>query len=221
MGTANPVLVQIQTLAGTQGPDALFAEVEKAIATRNKSAKGVAHVAVKRQVLPNNVKGMQWVLAVAATVARRHSATMVRLGVHGGAVAYCGTKAAVEATLAALQATQSLCGTLVSTAYNPATHGNRVSFANAFLCGCPAGLKVAAKIEPTLDYGIGYLFSFPVPNGNNVAYLLGQNAAITATAPKATAPKTTAPKATAPKATTEPENAAEIAEILIAADNAA
>ena len=190
--------VQVQTLRGNAGIDAAFATVEAAVKTYNAQQPkgGTPHIAVKVTALPNNVKGMQWQLALLATLARANGANMVRLNVHNGAVALCGTAAAVKAVQAAMVPATNEYATAVANAYNPATHGNRVGFTNGYLCGCPAGLQTALGITATLAYGIGFLFSFPAP-GDGKAYAVG-HAAAAATAKAVKAPK--APKA--PKAVT-------------------
>jgi hypothetical protein len=208
--------VQVQTLRNTTGgTTAALAAVQTAVAAHNaKYPKAVAHTCVSVTALPNNTKGMQWQLALLATLARQHGATMVRLSVHNGAVALCGTPAAIAATQAAMVPAYNAYSTAASNAYNPAAHGNRVGFTNGYLCGCPAGLQAGLAITATLQYGLGYLFTFAAP-GSGSAYAIGYAAALatakTATkpavatkprkAPTATAPTATAPTATAPTAT--------------------
>lgn len=173
---AQLALVQVQTIKGGQGHAAAFAEVENAVKAHNKlNGKSAPHVAVAVEVLPSNTKGLAWKLALLAVVARVNGASMVRLGVHGGQVALCGTRGAVEATRKAMADASATCGTVVSTAYDPSKHGARMGYVNGFLCGMPAGLQVAGKVATTLAYGLGYLFTFPVPGDGN-AYRLGQNA---------------------------------------------
>lgn len=191
-------LVQVQTLAGNVGVQALYNQVQAAVKAYNATApKGGQHVCVQHMALANNTKGMQWQLALLATVARQHGCTMVRLGVHGGAVALCGPQANVAALAKAFTAMHNVYGTMAANATQNQT-GNRVSFSNAYLCGCPAGLQIAAKITPTLAYGIGYLFAFAAPT-NSAAYAAGQQAAANAYKPTAKPAATTAkPAATQP-----------------------
>ena len=193
------VFVQVQTVAtGAGGTTAAFTAVQAAVAKHNAAnPKAVPHVAVLHNVLPNNTKGMQYQLALWATVCRVHGVTMVRLGVHGGQVALCGTKAGITAAQGAVMPLANAYATAVAQAYNPATHGARVAFANSYLCGCPAGLQVANKITPTLAYGIGYLYAFATLSGPY--YVMGQNAAAGMAAPKApcTPRAAKAPKGTA------------------------
>ena len=182
--------VQIQTLRGKAGIDAAFASVEAAVKAHNAAQpKGATpHTAVLVTALQNNVKGMQWNLALLATLARANGASMVRLDVHNGAVALCGTAAAVKATQQAMVPMRDTYATMVANAYNPAVHGNRVGFTNGYMCGCPAGLQSALGITATLAYGIGFLFSFPAP-GDGKAYAIGHAAAF-ATAKTVKAPTT-------------------------------
>lgn len=192
----SPVAVSVQTLRGTQGVEAAVAIVDKAVKAFNATLpKGsTMHVIESFEAVPANTKGMQWQLATLATVARLHDATMIRLSVHNGMVALCGTKTAIEATRKTMIATKVEFGTLVNTSYDANTDGNRLGYTNAFLCGCPAGLQVAARITPTLAYGLGILFDFPAP-GTGAAYVKGQLAAAKAYVPVvAKAPKVKAVK---------------------------
>jgi hypothetical protein len=171
--TEMSTLVQIQTLRGTAGIAEALKSVEAAVAKRNtENPKTVAHVVEQVTALPNNVKGMQWQLALLATLARKNDATMIRLSVHNGHVALCGTPKAVETTRNAMLPAYNALVTAVSNAYSPSKHGNRVGFTNGWLCGAPAGMQDAAKLTPELGYGIGFLFEFPAP-GTGVAYDLG------------------------------------------------
>lgn len=192
-GTTGTVgTVSVQTLRGTQGHAAALASVQAAVQAYNKAnPKAVPHVVASVTALPNNVKGMQWQLALLATLARQNACTMVRLSVHNGHVALCGPAAGVQATQAAMVPTYNQLVTMAAAAYNPATHGNRVGFTNAYLCGVPAGMPAPTA---QLAYGLGYLFTFVAP-GNATAYAMGY-AAGTKLAAKPVAPK--APKA--PKA---------------------
>lgn len=171
-------LVSVQTLRGNTGHAVALASVELAVKAHNGTlGKGVAqHEVVSITALPNNVKGMQWQLALLATLARKHGATMVRLSVHNGNVALCGPKAAIAATQAAMVPAYNLYQTMATAAYNPAAHGNRVGYTNGFLCGCPAGLQVASKVQTELAYGIGFLYPFSMP-GSGTAYAAGYAAA--------------------------------------------
>lgn len=196
-------------MRGNTGTAAALAAVQAAVAAHNAAnPKAVAHTVTAVTALPNNTKGMQWQLALLATLARQHGATMVRLSVHNGNVALCGTPAAVAATQAAMVPAYNAYSTAAANAYNPAAHGNRVGFTNGYLCGCPAGLQAAHGIVAQLAYGVGYLFTFAAP-GTGTAYAIGQAAAqASAKAPVAKAPK--APKAAkpAPTATTAPATTA-------------
>jgi len=174
------VLVQIQTLRGNAGTDAQFAEVEKAVKAHNSAnGKSAPHVAVKVTALDANRKGMQWRLALFATLARVNGVSMIRLGVHNGVVALCGPKDAVANVQDAMVPWTNYYATAVANTYSQAVHGNKVGFENGYLCGCPAGLQIAANVAPTLAYGLGFLFSFPAP-GDGKAYGIGQTAAYTA-----------------------------------------
>ena len=96
--TGNVVLVQVQTLRGNAGTAAALAQVQAAVTAYNKAnGKATPHIVTPVQALANNTKGMQWQLALLATLARQYGATMVRLSVHNGNVALCGTPAAVKA----------------------------------------------------------------------------------------------------------------------------
>lgn len=205
---ANVTLVQVQTLRGTQGNAAALQVVQTAVATYNATnPKATPHTVVNVPVLPNNTKGMQWQLAMFATLARVHGANMVRLSVHGGAVALCGTPAAIAATQAAMGAAYNQYMALANNAYNAAQHGNRVGFTNAYLCGCPAGVQLAHGITAALAYAIGYLYPFAAP-GNGVHYAAGQAAALAVAKPaKPTAKAAKPAKATAqaaPQAAPQP-----------------
>lgn len=191
---ANVTFVQVQTLRNTTGGTAAaFTAVQAAVAAYNAAnPKGVAHTAVLVTALQNNTKGMQWQLALLATLARQHGASMVRLSVHNGNVALCGTPAAIAATQGAMVPAYNAYATMAANAYNPAQHGNRVGFTNGYLCGCPAGLAAGLAQTATLAYGVGYLFTFAAP-GTGAAYAMGHAAA------QATA-KTAKPAAKAGKA---------------------
>lgn len=169
-------LVQVQTMHGKQGTAAAMAEVQNAVKAHNKlNGKAAPHVAVQVRELENNTKGMQYRLALLATVARLNGATMVRLGIHGGAVALCGTKGAIEATHKAHAVALNTCRTLVDNTYDPSKHGSRVGFVNGFTCGLPAGMQVAGKVATVAQYGVGFLYPFQAPGDGN-AYALGQTA---------------------------------------------
>jgi len=183
--------VQVQTLHNTTGGTvAALATVEAAVKAYNAQApKGATpHAVAHIPVLANNTKGMQWQLALLATLARANGATMVRLSVHNGQVALCGTPAALKATQAAMVPATNTYATAVAAAYNPAQHGNRVGFSNGYLCGCPAGLSAGLGITATLAYGIGYLFTFPAPS-NAAAYALGHAAGVASAKDGKPAPK--------------------------------
>ena len=172
-----PVQVAIQTMRESQGFDKAFDTVQKAVKAHNAAnPKQTAHVAVRDTVQTMNSKGMQFALALAATLARINGATMVRLGVHGGEVAYCGTPESVKATRDAMVPARNYYATLVNQTYDASAHGNKVGFENGFLCGCPAGLQVAANVTATLAYGVGFLFNFPV-TGDGKGYAIGQSMA--------------------------------------------
>ena len=189
------VLVQVQTLRGNGGHTAALASVQAAVTAYNAAnPKATPHAVVSVTALPNNTKGMQWQLALLATLARKNGAHMVRLSVHNGNVALCGTQAAITATQAAMQPTYNALVTAAANAYTPAL-GNKVGYQNGWLCGAVAGMQVAYKVQAQLQYAIGYLFAFAAP-GNGTAYLAGQAVYATASTPKATAPKATAPKTT-------------------------
>lgn len=206
-GTGTAVLVCVQTMRGNAGHSATLALVQAAVTKHNATAgKGkVAHAVTAVTALPNNTKGMQWQLALLATLARKNGATMVRLSVHNGAVALCGPASAIAATQAAMLPAYNALVTAATAAYSPAC-GNRVGYLNAWLCGAVAGMQVASKVTATLQYGLGYLYPFAAPS-NGAAYATGQ--AAYATAPTA-APKPRgkrAPKVTAPLAVTAPQAA--------------
>lgn len=208
----SPISVKIQTLRGTQGTAAAVTAVEAAVKTFNaQQPKGsVAHTVETFEAVAPNTKGMQWQLAVLATVARCHEVTMIRLNVHNGMVALCGPKTSIEAVRKATIDTRNIYATLVSSAYNPATDGNRVGFINGYLCGLPAGMQIASKVTPTLAYGLGFLFDFPAP-GSGVAYLRGQVDGAKAYVPfVAKAPRAAKPVALKPvaSATVEAEEVA-------------
>lgn len=217
-GTGNavtPVLVQVQTMRGNLGHGPTFASVQAACTAYTKTlGKGAApHVAQAYTALAPNTKGMQWQLALVATLARKHGATMVRLSVHNGAVALCGPQAAINATIASVQPAYNALVTAASNAYNPAM-GNKVGYTNAWLCGAVAGLQVAYKVQTQLQYGLGYLYTFVAPS-NGAAYIAGQvaNSTVVATAPK-TAPKprkVAAPTVTAPSTAMAPSTAPQAA----------
>lgn len=173
--TSVAAFVQIQTLRGTQGHAAALATVQAAVDAFNKAQpKGATpHIVHAVRALPNNTKGMQFQLALLATLARQHGCTLVRLSVHNGEVALCGPKASVEAAHNALVPAYNALSTAVASAFDAGKHGNRVGFTNGWLCGAPAGLQVALGIAPTLAYGVGFLFTFPAP-GDGKAYALGQ-----------------------------------------------
>lgn len=200
---AAQVLVSVQTMRGNLGQAATLAAVQAAVATYNAAQpKGTQpHVVQGFTALAANTKGMQWQLAMVATVARTKGATMVRLSVHNGNVAICGTQAAVNATLAAVPTTYANLVTLAAQAYTPAL-GNKVGYQNAWLCGYVAGMQVAAKVVTHLQYGLGYLYPFTAP-ANGAAYATGQAAGTQAAvvAPKAPA-KVRAPKTTQAVAST-------------------
>jgi len=202
VSTSSVAYVQIQTLkTGTGGHDATLASVAKAVADYNAALpKGsVKHDVVRVDALPNNVKGMQFQLALMATLARANGVTMIRLSVHGGTVALCGPSASIATVRKQMPDAYDRIGTLVANTYNATTHGNRVGFYNGFLCGVPAGVQSALKITPQLAYGIGYLFTFPAP-GDGRSYAAGYAAGLKLGTPwaKATAPKTPkTPKAVA------------------------
>jgi hypothetical protein len=171
--------VQIQTMRGSAGVAEMLKEVKASVATFNSNNKGKeAHIVEHIPVLPNSTKGMQYQLALVATLARRAGANMVRLGVHGGQVAICGTRANVAATIKSVQAAHNAISTACANAYDAGKHGPRVSFTNAYLCGAPAGLQTAWKISATQAYGVGFLFTFPAPP-NTTAYALGNAAGAT------------------------------------------
>lgn len=170
-------LVQVQTLRGSQGLEEAIKTVQAAVDAHNKAnPKAPAHVVETVMALPNNTKGMQWQLALLATLARKNGATMIRLNVHNAQVALCGPAKAIEATKLEMVPHFNHLSTLAAATYNPAKDGNKVGFMNGFLCGCPAGLQDSWKITTTLQYGVGFLFAFPAP-GTGVAYEIGYKAA--------------------------------------------
>lgn len=174
-------LVQIQTLRGNAGKAEALKAVVAAVDKFNAGKpKGEAHTVVEVNALPNNTKGMQAQLALLATLARRHGATMIRLSVHNGSVALCGTTKSIEAVQAAMVPAYNSLSTMVAAAYNPAVNGNRVGFTNGWMCGAPAGMQEAWGIQPELAYGVGFLFSFPAP-GDGVSYDAGVKAVREAT----------------------------------------
>lgn len=178
-------LVQVQTLKGSGGMDAALAVVESAVAIYNKAnSKATPHVVVDVTAVESNTKGMQWQLALLAVVARQNGVNMIRLNVHNGRVALCGPAKAIEATRVAMIKAHNDYSTLTSNSYNQERDGNRVGFTNGFLCGCPAGLQDGLKIQATLAYGIGSLFSFPAP-GTGIAYNAGHKAALALVKPVA------------------------------------
>ena len=204
---SNAVLVQVQTLRGNAGKAEALKAVEAAVAKYNAGAKGEQHIVEAVEALRPNTKGMQFQLALLATLARINGATMIRLSVHNGDVALCGPAKAVEATKAAMAPAYNALMTAANGAYVPSTHGNRVGFTNSFLCGAPAGMQTAAEVAVQLEYAVGYLFTFPMP-GNEAAYQMGAKAgeALTGKAHPKAVPATkrkTAPK-TAPAATEAP-----------------
>jgi hypothetical protein len=169
-------LVQVQTLRGTQGKAEALKSVEAAVAKYNAENAGAEpHIVQEVVALPNNVKGMQWQLALLATLARQADVTMIRLNVHNGHVALCGTPDSIETVSNLMRPSYDTFMTRVSQAYDPAAHGNRVGFTNGWLCGAVAGFQDATGVEAELQYGIGFLFSFPKP-GNGSAYDLGYEA---------------------------------------------
>lgn len=193
-------LVQVQTLRGSQGLEESVKSVRAAVDAHNKAnPKQPAHVVEVVTALPNNTKGMQWQLALLATLARKNGATMIRLNVHNAQVALCGPAKAVEAVRLETIPKFNEYSTLAAATYNPASDGNRVGFMNGFLCGCPAGLQDQLKVTPLLQYGVGYLYPFQAP-GTGVAYEAGYKAALAlGQAPKEAKPKAARkPKAAAP-----------------------
>lgn len=177
-------LVQVQTLRGNAGVAEAIKAVEGAVDKRNATAKDV-HVVHSFVALPPNVKGMQVHLSLLAVLARSAGCTLVRLSVHNGNVALCGPADAVGEVLAHSTDTYNAMVTSATAAYVPATHGPRMGFMNAYLCGYTAGMDTTPA---ELAYGLGMLFSFPAP-GNGTAYALGADAAVKADAGSTPAPK--------------------------------
>ena len=186
-------LVQVQTLRGTAGLQAAQDVVTAAIAKHNATPGNVTHTAHFMAALPPNVKGMQVQLSLLAALARANGATCIRLSVHNGNVAICGTQESIDATLAATVPTYNAMATLTAATYTPAEHGPRMGFTNGFMCGLCAGLN---STPATLAYGLGSLFSFPAP-GNGTAYGLGVAAASTLASTPATPATPAATAATA------------------------
>lgn len=168
-------LVQIQTLRGNAGLEEAVKAVEAAVAKRNSgAAEDDQHVVNTFAALPPNVKGMQVQLSLLAVLARNHGCTLIRLNVHNGNVALCGTAAEVAQVQEVWTPHYNAMSTLASATYSPAVHGPRMGFTNGFLCGMAAGMIERPAV---LGYGIGSLFSFPKP-GNGTAYDLGAAALI-------------------------------------------
>lgn len=177
-------LVQVQTLRGNAGVQAATTVVQNAVNAYNATNKA-SHVVHTFSALAPNTKGMQVQLCLLAALARKNGCTLIRLSVHNGNVALCGTQAAINATLAAAVPTYNAMQTLATNTYVPATHGARMGFINAFMCGLCASLQNGAPAT-VLAYGIGHLFTMPAP-GSGTAYALGANATL---APATTAPAT-------------------------------
>lgn len=210
-----PSLVQIQTVkVDSNGYGAALAAIGVKVAAFNKATKA-QHIVVEHAVMPMNTKGMQASLALVAVLARSHGASMIRVGVHGGQVAICGPKAAVQATIDAIMPMSGQLRTLADNTYRASEHGARVGFINGFLCGAPAGLQLARGLVATIAYAAGYLFDFPTP-GTGSAYLIGQQSAqALATAP-AKAPAKARAKTPA-KAPAKVEHTEEAIDILVQA----
>lgn len=166
-------LVNVQTLRGNAGTQAATTVVQNAVTAHNAIAGNAQHTVHAFTALAPNTKGMQVHLSLWAVLARNAGCTLVRLNVHNGNVALCGPQAAVTNVLAQFTATLNQLYTLATNAYNPATHGARMGFTNAYVCGLIAGMQVAPTL---LAYGIGYLWAMPAP-GNGTAYGLGVSAA--------------------------------------------
>ncbi len=204
-------LVQVQTLHGTNGIGEAFKSVEAAVSKYNAGRKTDKHVCELVEALPNNVKGMQFQLALYAVVARRAGATMIRLSVHGGKVAICGPKKAVDTAIASVAPARDQVMTLVSSVYSASTHGNRVGFTNGFVCGVPAGIQDSLGIKTELAYGIGFLFSLPAP-GSGAAYQLGYDAGNVKSVTKAAPVKKARVVKAAPEVAVAPPEAPQIAD---------
>lgn len=208
------VQVMIQTIKAPQGTEAGLAEIRKAVAAYNKlNPKAVPHAVVYLPHMAANTKGMQAALALLATSARASGATMIRIGMHNAFVALCGTPASIDATRRLYAVAHERVNTLCSQSYSPSEPGSRVGYINGYLCGAPAGMQQAYGVAPTLAYGIGYLFAFPVV-GDGKAYRAGQAAALKAgkfTIPQAAPKAGKAPKQTptAPATETATETAGE------------
>ena len=169
-------LVQVQTLRGTAGTQAATQAVQAAVAAHN-ATNGTNHAVHSMVALPPNTKGMQVHLSLLAQLARLNGCTLIRLSVHNGNVVLVGPQAAITATLAQHTATYSAMVTQAAATYQPATHGARMGFTNAYLCGLTAALYPKPA---TLQYGIGMLHTMPAP-GNGSAYALGAGSTFTAT----------------------------------------
>jgi len=187
-------LVSLQTLRGTAGVATMEAAVRAAVAKAEPS-----HTVEVFDALPANTKGMQLALSLWAALARANGATAIRLGVHQGTIALCGTKAAIEATKAAYAPTYNAVMTATNNAYTgDASQGSKMSFTNGYACGLVASLD-ASNAPAAIAYGLGgsHLHAFPAP-GNGTAYGQGFKAKVASTpAPAAKAP---APAAKATKA---------------------
>ena len=157
-------LVTVQLLRGVAGVEAATTVVEAAVAKYNTVPGNESHTVRVFEALKPNTKGMQVQLSLLAVLARNHGATLIRLSVHNGNVALCGTEQAIEDVLSDWQITYSAIATRAANAYTPDA-GPRMAFTNAYACGLCAGIDPG---NATLAYGIGTLFSFPMP-GNAVA----------------------------------------------------
>jgi len=196
-------LVMVQTIRGNAGIEAALKAVQDGVTVYNKANPQANHKVVHIEALPSNVKGMQWQLALIATLARKHEATMIRLSVHNAQIALCGPAKAIEAVQKEVATVYNDYMTLMAATFNPAVHGNKVGFSNGFLCGCPAGLQDALNLRAELRYGVGFLFAFPAP-GSGDAYNLGYEATKALVAPAKVRPAAKPRAAAKPRVAKEP-----------------
>src|SRR6476469_7867135 len=112
------MLVQVQTLRGTQGTQAAQNAVTAAVNAYN-GTNGTTHTIEYFVALPPNTKGMQVHLSLWAALARLHGCTLVRLSVHNGNVALIGPAANIANVQAAYGPTYNAIATAAANAYTP------------------------------------------------------------------------------------------------------